>query len=57
MEHPECPPVKGATRGNIIIAGWSFEKLSENCTRAIYATMADPNGKIPGMVKSWVIKL
>lgn len=27
--HENCPPVKGAVRGEIIIGGWILEKLGE----------------------------
>ena len=38
IENPEVPPVKGAVRGEVIIAGWKFEILGPQETKAYYLT-------------------
>lgn len=44
------PPVKKCIRGDLLLAGWLFEQLSENETRVVYSTLANPNGKLPKFV-------
>ena len=41
------PEIKGAVRGEIILAGWIFKEVETNRTNAIYVVGTDPKGSIP----------
>lgn len=47
IEFPDCPPIKGIERADMLFQGWFIKKTGPNSINAINIGNMDPKGSIP----------